>query len=206
MLDYGCGNGSFLHYAAEKLPHSRFIGYEISDVREIKTYHNDRVVIIKGGFEDLLSELPKIDLISMHHVIEHLPDPFYTINALYRKLNKDGVLVGQTPAADSLEYAIFKTRWAGFHAPRHTVIFSKLGVVALLKRISFTTATSTGGFNPGGISISLASLPHGNGPGRIKRSGLKWLFYVGLAVLLYPIDLLSGKPGIMNFYGEKSRE
>ena len=111
--------------------------------------------------------------------------------------------MGQTPAADSLEYEIFKTRWAGFHAPRHTVIFSKAGVVALLKRIGFTTAKSFGGFNPGGIAVSLASLPHGDRAGRIKRGNLKWLFFVGLAVLFYPADLLSGKPGIMNFYAEK---
>lgn len=206
MLDYGCGNGAFLHYAAKKLPRSRFIGYEIADAKEVKKDNNDRVIIIKGNLGDLLSELPNMDLISMHHVIEHLPDPFYTINALYKKLNVNGVFVGQTPAADSLEYEIFKKRWAGFHAPRHTVIFSKAGVTALLKRIGFNPAQATGAFNPGGISVSLASLPHGDGPGRIKRSGFKWLFYVGLAILLYPIDLLSGKPGIMNFYGKKSRE
>jgi len=75
--------------------------------------------------------------------------------------------------------------------------------VALLKRIGFSPAKAVGAFNPGGISVSLASLPHGERAGRIKRSGLKWLFFVGLAILLYPIDLLSGKPGIMNFHGVK---
>jgi SAM-dependent methyltransferase len=162
-----------------------------------------RAIIIKGRPADLYKELPAVDLISMHHVIEHLPDPYAVIKALYARLNPGGFFIGQTPAADSLEYKIFRTKWSVFHAPRHTVIFSMNGMEKILKRAELINSRVRAGFNPGGIAVSLASLPQRDRPGRIVRQGVFWLFAVILACLLYPVDLLSGKPGIMNFKAQK---
>ena len=35
---------------------------------------------------------------------------------------------GQTPAAGSLEQRVFGSFWSGYHAPRHTVVFSASGL------------------------------------------------------------------------------
>ena len=48
FLDYGCGNGDFLYYAAKKNPHCKFYGYEISDSDEI--IQSENVLIIKGKY------------------------------------------------------------------------------------------------------------------------------------------------------------
>ncbi|HLF19005.1 MAG TPA: class I SAM-dependent methyltransferase [Candidatus Omnitrophota bacterium] len=203
MLDYGCGGGSFLQFAARQNPKATFIGYEVQAEKEIIHLVDKRAVIIKGRLENLIKELPEVDLITMHHVIEHLPDPYTVIKALYEKLSPGGFFIGQTPATDSLEYKIFQTKWSGFHAPRHTVIFSQKGMEKILKRSELINSRVYGGFNPGGIAVSLASLPQGNRPGRIARQGFLWLFVALLAALLYPIDLLSGQPGIINFQAQK---
>ena len=139
----------------------------------------------------------------MNHVIEHLPDPLKILSVLQSKLKRNGILEGQTPATDSLEQKIFRKRWSGFHAPRHTVIFSRKGLQKILEHAGFAQSQITPAFNPAGIAISLASLSHGDSPGSISRRGLSWLFYVGAATLFYPIDLLSGAPGMINFYARK---
>jgi len=199
LLDYGCGTGAFIKEAAKEMPDSVFYGYEINSTDRKEVLADEQIILLKGSFDYLLDELPLCDIITLNHVIEHLPDPLKVLSTLRRKLKPDGVLEGQTPAADSLEQRIFKTGWSGFHAPRHTVIFSRKGLMKMLKRAGFSKNAITPAFNPAGIAISLASLPHANSGGHIRRKGFSWLFCVALATFLYPLDLLSGLPGIINF-------
>ena len=203
LLDYGCGSGAFIKESAKEMPAAEFYGYEISSQNEKEILFDGRVVLLKGSLEFLLQELPMCDVITMNHVIEHLPDPWKVLSSLQTKLNRNGILEGQTPATDSLEQKIFKKGWSGFHAPRHTVIFSKKGLRKILERAGFAQSQITPAFNPAGIAVSLASLSQGDSPGNISRRSLSWLFCVGAATLFYPIDLLSGAPGIINFYAEK---
>jgi SAM-dependent methyltransferase len=203
ILDYGCGDGSFLVQAAEHMPHRRFWGFEIADKNQTSVLANGAVTLVKGAPADLLAVLPACSLITLNHVIEHLPDPFAVVRALSGKLLPGGVFEGQTPAADSLERSVFGARWSGYHAPRHTVIFSRAGLCRMLERCGLSDTVVQGTFNPASLAVSLASLPHG-GAGRIKRSGLKWLCFLALGGILGPIDLLSGRPGIMNFAAQKS--
>jgi SAM-dependent methyltransferase len=202
LLDYGCGNGAFIKESARRMPHATFYGYEIDCTDRKEVLAQGRIILLKGSFGHLLNELPFCDVITLNHVIEHLPNPLEVLSTLRQKLKSHGVMEGQTPCADSLEQRIFKKRWSGFHAPRHTVIFSKNGLMKILKHADFQ-GQITPAFNPAGIAISLASLPHGNSGGHISRKGFSWLCYLALATSLYPVDLLSGAPGMMNFCAKK---
>ena len=204
VLDYGCGNGAFLDYAAATLSDVRFVGYEIRPRRTVKTLQDGRVTLIEGSFEDLLDLLPPCRLITMNHVIEHLPDPAAVMTALFKKLQPGGVLEGQTPAAGSLEQRVFGGRWSGYHAPRHTVIFSRRGLGEFLTRLGFRQPALTAAFNPAGLAVSLASaMKPTSGAAGIARRGPLWLLWLGLGTLLAPFDVLSGAPGIVNFRAVK---
>jgi len=199
VLDYGCGDGSFLVEAANSLP-QQFFGYEIASQYEERRMAGGRVVIIRGVPQDLLRLLPPCQLITMNHVIEHLPSPIETITHLVQRLTPGGRLEGQTPAADSLERDLFGKRWSGFHAPRHTVVFSRLGLTRLLERAGLSDVAVAGGFNPAGIAVSVATLRQkADAPGLVRRSGIPWLFCLAIATGVYPIGLRSGRPGIVNF-------
>lgn len=202
ILDYGCGDGAFLVDAARHMPSRQFWGFEIAERPETAHLANGAVTVVKGALPDLLAVLPQCGLITLNHVIEHLPDPLATVSALVRKLAPGGVLEGQTPAADSLERFVFGARWSGYHAPRHTVVFSRSGLSRLLERCGLTAIATQGAFNPAGLAVSLASLPHRQG-GRIRRGGFKWIAFLGTASLLGPIDLISGRPGVINFSARK---
>jgi len=199
FLDFGCGNGAFLYRAAEKLPGRRFFGYEISDRREVSTTQDGAVTIVKGNIQDLWEVLPSCRLITINHAIEHLPEPGITVRSLYDSLVVGGILEGQTPVADSLERRVFGTRWSGYHAPRHTVIFSRAGLKALLAGLGFADIEITGAFNPAALAVSLGSSLHGSGPGTIARQGFYWLILLALGAALAPIDLSCRAPGIMDF-------
>ena len=197
MLDFGCGNGAFLLRAAEKLPGVRFFGYEISDTPEVIT--DGAVTIVKGDVQELWDRLPEIRLITINHAIEHLPAPEETIRALFEKLIDGGVIEGQTPAADSFERKIFGARWSGYHAPRHTVIFSREGLKSLLLRIGFANIEIRPAFNPAALAVSAGSSLHGQSPSLIKRQGTYWLLLLSLGTAMAPFDLWSGAPGVIDF-------
>lgn len=203
ILDYGCGDGAFLVQAAESMPHQSFWGFEIAAHAETIVLAGGAVTIVKGDLPDLLAVLPACSLITLNHVIEHLPDPHAVVTSLAARLLPSGVFEGQTPAADSLERSVFGRRWSGYHAPRHTVIFSRKGLCCMLERCGLSAAVTQGAFNPASLAVSLGSIFHSNG-GRIPRSGLKWLCLLMTAASLGPIDLLSTRPGIVNFVASKS--
>jgi SAM-dependent methyltransferase len=203
VLDYGCGNGSFLVTAARKLPQLRYVGFEYSDTREQQELAGGKVLLIRGAPSDLLAAVPSIDVLIMNHVIEHLPDPFATLEPLFQRLNPGGLFDGQTPNADSLEHKLFGESWSGYHAPRHTVVFSRQGLGALLRRRGFGQIDIRGAFNPAGVAVSLASLSHNRRPGMVVRSGLAWHAFVAAGAALMPIDLLSRAPGMIDFCARK---
>ena len=205
VLDYGCGNGSFLRRAAEALPKINFIGYEIADVPEI-THPVSRVTLVRGALQDLLQNLPPCRIIIMNHVIEHLSDPFSVVSLLVARLQPGGYFDGQTPNAASLEHRVFQRYWSGFHAPRHTVVFSIEGLRRLLERTRLKAIQISGAFNPAGYAVSLASLPQGDSRGVIPRNGFKWFLCVAAATAVLPIDVFSGAPGIVNFCAKKGDE
>lgn len=205
ILDFGCGDGAFLERASETIRDRQLWGFEIAQRRSVKEVNGGAVKIVGGELRDLLEILPPCRLITMNHVIEHLPDPAATTSELVKRLLPGGIFEGQTPAADSLEHEVFGEKWSGYHAPRHTVVFSRSGLSTMLKGCGLSSPVIEGGFNPAGIAVSLGSLGHRNG-GRINRSEVKWLGLVAAATLLAPIDLLSGQAGIMNFAAERKPE
>lgn len=203
FLDFGCGNGAFLYRAAKKLPGRRFFGYEIGGKREIVTSSDGAVTIVKGAIQDLWELLPQCRLIAINHAIEHLPSPEEAVRELFERLTDGGFIEGQTPAADSLERRVFKSRWSGYHAPRHTVVFSRDGLGSLLSRVGFSKVEITPAFNPAALAVSIGSAFHGPGPGVVMRKGYYWLFLLGLGTVFAPVDLWFGASGIIDFRASK---
>ena len=204
LLDYGCGEGQFLAHVARRNPTIRLFGYEISAQREVVEREHGRLTIVRGDVADLLDVLPPCSLITMNHVIEHLPDPVATVSRLVARLRPGGVFEGQTPAAGSLEHRVFGTRWSGYHAPRHTVVFSANGLQTALLRSGLEEPHVRGAFNPAGLALSLASLRHDDAPSVLQREGASWLVWLGLASGLSVFDRISGSPAVVDFHARKA--
>ena len=140
----------------------------------------------------------------MNHVIEHLPDPFTTLSRLVARLEPGGWLEGQTPAAQSLEHHVFGQYSSGYHAPRHTVVFSR----AACGGSSSASASARSRFRRHSIQRRSRSASPRWRDGGTPTRGFDVPGYVGCAGsrsqrYSAPIDLASGSPGIVNFKGVK---
>jgi SAM-dependent methyltransferase len=204
VLDFGCGQGMFLNALAEAFPDGRFLGYEIGAENCKESRYNGRVTIFRGDTNFFWAEVPEVDIVTMNHVIEHLPNPLETMGQIFSILVPGGRLEGQTPNADCYERDLFGTRWSGFHSPRHTVVFSKQGLYKLLQDAGFVDAEVSSGFNPAGWAVSLGSMLQNHAaPRGIQRKGLKWLALVLTALPPALIESRSNRSGIIDFYGRK---
>jgi SAM-dependent methyltransferase len=89
---------------------------------------------------DLNVEFPdgKFDLIIAWNILEHVLDPYEFIVNCYNSLNKNGVLLLQTPNFHTLSAKLFKNYyWGGLHAPRHFVLFSEKSLIQNLGKGGF---------------------------------------------------------------------
>lgn len=87
-----------------------------------------------GRVEDFDTDL-EFDLIVMLNLIEHVADPGAVLAKMRALLSAHGVLLIKTPNYDALDARIFKdSSWAGYHCPRHWVLFTRKSFAALAAR------------------------------------------------------------------------
>ncbi len=79
-------------------------------------------------FEDFETE-ERFDLVLMLNLVEHVADPLALLRKAGSLLEPGGLVWLQTPNFRSLDARLFRHRnWAGYHCPRHWVIFSEDGL------------------------------------------------------------------------------
>lgn len=126
MLDIGCGTGNFIK-AMSRLGF-QVDGVEISpeaaQLANAQFAASGRAPVVCGVLEDARYPDETFDIITLWHVIEHLPDPARTLREIRRVLKPNGRCVIQTPKLDSPEARMFGAYWAGLDSPRHLWIFS----------------------------------------------------------------------------------
>jgi len=204
LLDYGCGQGAFLSALAEAVQEGHFYGYEIANETSVERTHGGRVTIYRGSLDEAMEALPALDVVVMNHVIEHLPEPTTIVGRLLARLKPGGAFEGQTPNANSYEHRLFGRRWAGFHSPRHTVVFSKEGLDGFLRRFGFREPLLTPTFSPAGWAISIGSaFQNGERPAGIRREGLPWLTLLVAGTIPNAIDSLTRNAGVVDFFARR---
>lgn len=94
-LDYGCGNGGFLKVLSNQMEGWDLYGSEYDDKDE------DQVRAIPGVRDFFVMQEPggeeKFDLISLVHVLEHIPNPHDFVLRIKEILKPDGLLLIQLP-------------------------------------------------------------------------------------------------------------
>lgn len=134
FLDVGCGDGHYLEMMAQDgVPKSRLYGIELGASAALKS---KGFQIFDQRVEDCTAIAPaSLDLISMFHVIEHLPDPVLTLTRLRDWLAPGGLLALETPNLDSWDARLFRARWwGGYHFPRHWVLFDPKSIRTALEK------------------------------------------------------------------------
>ncbi len=82
VLDYGCGYGYLLQALKQHTPHAAGVDY---DDRCIESCQEKGLTVSKIRSEQELADLPKVDLLTASHVVEHLTDLEGFINLIKQK-------------------------------------------------------------------------------------------------------------------------
>ncbi|TRW22186.1 class I SAM-dependent methyltransferase [Flavobacterium zepuense] len=125
LLDIGAGTGDFLVEA--KYHGWSVIGIEPS--AKAKALAQSKQI----RFAESLAEIEDhtMDVITMWHVLEHVPDIESHIAELKRVLKPDGVIVIAVPNYNSHDAKHYGIYWAAYDVPRHLWHFSKTAIKKL---------------------------------------------------------------------------
>ena len=140
LLDIGAATGFFMKIAEDK--GFETVGIEISNFAAEKGREKG-LKVITG---DLLSHrFPEknFDVITMFDVIEHVPDPKALIKEASRVLKNGGLLVINTPDAESLWAKVLGKRWQLIMPPEHVNYFSPKNLGDYLSKNGFSVKLST---------------------------------------------------------------
>jgi len=129
ILDIGAGTGDFLLTA--KNDGWETVGVEPSDRAK-------NIAIQKGiSFVNEISDLENnsFDVITMWHVLEHVPNLELQIQELKRLLKPTGTLIVAVPNFKSYDAQHYKTFWAAYDVPIHFWHFSKKAIQSLFEKV-----------------------------------------------------------------------
>ena len=107
------------------------------DPNSVKQAQNIGLKIKIGSLEDANYPDNQFDLITMNHVIEHLPNPVETLKECLRVLKPGGKLMMVTPNINAYGHTKFKSAWRGLEVPRHLNIFSVKSLSEAIRRAGF---------------------------------------------------------------------
>jgi 2-polyprenyl-3-methyl-5-hydroxy-6-metoxy-1,4-benzoquinol methylase len=122
LLDIGAGTGDFLVVAKKD-------GWEITGIEPGEKPRN--IAIQKGvSFANNLEALAdnSFDVITMWHVLEHVPDLEFQIKELKRLIKPNGTILIAVPNFNSFDANYYGKFWAAFDVPRHLWHFSKTAI------------------------------------------------------------------------------
>jgi SAM-dependent methyltransferase len=135
VLDIGCGTGDRLDVFRSK--GFETYGIEISDSASYaKNYLKLNVMrgdLFSASFPDRF-----FDIVTLYNVLEHTHNPTRVCDEIRRILKDGGFLIIQVPNKDSLQYKIFKEKWAAFDVPRDLYYFGVEILRSLLEKVGFT--------------------------------------------------------------------
>jgi len=122
LLDLGCGNGQFLARMRELGWDTLGIEPDPEAAKIARDNHGLEVYV--GAVDEVGLPADLFDVITMSHVIEHLPDPIHILRVCGRLLRRGGRLVMITPNIGGLGHRLFGQAWRGLDPPRHIMLFS----------------------------------------------------------------------------------
>lgn len=134
LLDVGCGTGDFLQKAQQS--NWKVFGIEPNnEAREIANIKTKKAVY--GNDELLNFEKQSFDVITLWHVLEHLPNLEMNVKQFYELLKPEGTLIIAVPNYKSFDALHYKNFWAAYDVPRHLWHFNKASISKLVSKQSF---------------------------------------------------------------------
>lgn len=134
LLDYGCGRGDFLSLAKEK-------GWVCTGIEQDedarKFAQNNAQLDVFPPDEVFYDFTHRFDLITMFHVLEHIPDPHNLLEQINSWLKPGGRLAVALPNPLSFDAKYYGKYWAAWDVPRHLHHFKPSVITATARSHGF---------------------------------------------------------------------
>ena len=128
LLDIGCGTGDFLQVASNA-------GWKISGIepdQQARSIANKKTTDAVFNTDHLLKfEAQSFDVITLWHVLEHMPNIEEQFSIFKTLLKSDGTLIIAVPNYKSYDAKLYKEFWAAYDVPRHLWHFSQSSIKIL---------------------------------------------------------------------------
>ena len=136
VLDVGCAGGAFLVAARE-------MGFAVTGIepaRWMAAYGREhyQLDIRDGILEPGVFEAHSFDFVTLWDVIEHLPQPFETLQIVRSLLKPGGVLLVNYPDIGTLAARTLGRRWP-FWLSVHLIYYTRKTMTEQLRRAGFST-------------------------------------------------------------------
>ena len=129
ILEVGAGTGDFL--ASCKKHKWKCYGVEPSEkAREAALEFNS--LPLSSSLDEIKDR--DFSVITLWHVLEHIPDLNETINRLKSMLAENGHLVIAVPNHKSFDAKHYQQYWAGYDVPRHLYHFNKNSLASIIQK------------------------------------------------------------------------
>lgn len=130
LLDIGCGTGDFLKVAKDR----NWTIYGIEPNEHARQLANEKTDNAVYDIDQLLKFEPaSFDVITLWHVLEHLPKLENHLSLFESLLKSNGRLVIAVPNFKSYDAKYYASFWAAFDVPRHLWHFSKTAITKLTR-------------------------------------------------------------------------
>ena len=133
ILDVGCGEGARLQ-ALARLGFTNPTGIDLF-LPDEKVGKSGGINLIAG---DLAEHAGMYDCITMHHSLEHVPDPAALLTAASERLKPGGAIYVRVPLFQPDIWAEHGVNWAQIDPPRHLYLFSRRAFLDMAKRAGLT--------------------------------------------------------------------
>ncbi|TAI47558.1 class I SAM-dependent methyltransferase [Flagellimonas allohymeniacidonis] len=128
ILDFGAGTGDFLAFSKAK-------GFEVFGIEpnaSARRRAQEKEVQLVPNIQELAQK--KFQVITLWHVLEHLPNVDTHIEQLIPYLENEGVLIVAVPNYKSWDAKHYKSFWAAYDVPRHLSHFSRTAIAQIFDK------------------------------------------------------------------------
>lgn len=128
ILDVGCGTGEFLNTLKKN-------NWSVSGIEPNRIAREKASKLTSTEIKESFSEISDtFDIITLWHVLEHLPNLEDNFNNILKALKLNGTLLIAVPNHKSFDAQQYKEYWAGYDVPRHLWHFNQNSMVLLLQK------------------------------------------------------------------------
>jgi len=188
VLDVGAGNGSIVRALREAGVDAEGVEPSASAVEAAR--RAGCTAVIEGTIDDVADSHGPFDVIRIHHVLEHVPDPIATLRVARSLLTPSGRVVIIVPNFGGGGRRAFGRAWDGLELPRHLHHFTSrsLGVAATRAGLAPGDTRTVAIF--GCLAGSLDARAHGGE----RQQG--WGNALAVRAGLYPVELAAAALGL----------